>query len=200
MINKITLHAGHNKQGKIACGASDYLDESKECRWLRKKITPILKKSGIQVKNATINDGRNQQDVLNRIVYICNSEKNVDLNAALHMNACAHENKANGKTKGVEVHIKPVANDDAQYTKTKTTMKYKVATYICKNLEKIGFTNRGVKFNDHLYFLNHTNKPAILVEVCFVDDLDDANLYKNNKEKIAKAIADAIIKWNKVSK
>ena len=31
-ITKVTVHAGHNKNGKIACGASDYIDESKEAR------------------------------------------------------------------------------------------------------------------------------------------------------------------------
>lgn len=28
-INSVTVHARHNKQGKIVCGASDYIDESK---------------------------------------------------------------------------------------------------------------------------------------------------------------------------
>ncbi|RKI24644.1 N-acetylmuramoyl-L-alanine amidase, partial [bacterium D16-36] len=31
-ITKVTAHAGHNRPGRIACGASDYLDESKETR------------------------------------------------------------------------------------------------------------------------------------------------------------------------
>lgn len=31
-IRKVTVHAGHNPFGKIVCGASDLLDESKEER------------------------------------------------------------------------------------------------------------------------------------------------------------------------
>ena len=31
-IKAVTIHAGHNPRGKIACGASDYIDESTEAR------------------------------------------------------------------------------------------------------------------------------------------------------------------------
>lgn len=189
MIKKITLHAGHNKQGKIACGASDYLDESKECRVIRKKVAAILKKKGIEVVNTTVNNGTSQANVLARIVSACNLEKDADLHVSLHMNACTHSVK-DGKTKGVEVHVKPTGD-------VKTTTKYKVADKICKKIAKLGFTNRGVKFNEHLYFLNHTAKPAILVEICFVDDFDDAALYKKYKDEIAQAIAASILAYKK---
>lgn len=195
-IKKITLHAGHNKNGKIACGASDYLDESMECRWLKRKIAPILRKSGIKVKDTTVNNGTSQGNVLARIVNACNSELEVDLNVSLHMNAFKHSKK-DGKTKGVEVHIRPEPNDDENYTLTKKTLKYKVAKRVCKEIEKLGFTNRGVKFNSSLYFLNQTKKPAILIESCFVDDADDYALYTKKKKEVAQAIANAIIYFNK---
>lgn len=194
MIKKITLHAGHNKQGKIACGASDYLDESKECRIIRKKVAAILKKKGIEVVNTTVNNGTSQANVLARIVSACNLEKDADLHVSLHMNACSHSTK-DGKTKGVEVHIRPTP--DKKTFDVKDTLKYKVADKICKKIAKIGFTNRGVKYNGSLYFLNHTNGPALLVEICFVDDFDDAALYKKYKDEIAQAIAAAILAYKK---
>jgi N-acetylmuramoyl-L-alanine amidase len=40
--------------------------------------------------------------------------------------------------------------------------------------------------------LNHTKAPAVLIEVCFVDDPDDVKLYKKTYKKIAKVIADSI--------
>ena len=43
-INVVTVHGGHNPQGKIACGASDYIDESKEDRIITKKVVALLKK------------------------------------------------------------------------------------------------------------------------------------------------------------
>ena len=40
-IKAVTVHGGHNPQGKIACGASDYIDESNcyQCtlEWLRQE-------------------------------------------------------------------------------------------------------------------------------------------------------------------
>lgn len=185
MIKKVTTHAGHNKQGKIACGASDYLDESKECRYINKLLIKELKKHGIKVKNATVNNGLSQTDVLAKICAICNLTKNVDLNISLHMNACSHEKKKDGKTKGVEVWIHENGSSK--------DLTRAVAEGICSNIATLGFTNRGVKTTKNLYFLNRTNKPSLLVEICFVDDVDDATLYMKNKKKIAKAIAEAIL-------
>lgn len=138
-----------------------------------------------------MNNGKNQSDVLRRIREKIEAEKSVDVNVSLHMNACRHE-AADGKTKGVEVCIKPVAGDDKQHTKTKATAKYKLAKRICENIAEIGFTNRGVKFRDDLYILNQTSKPTVLVELCFVDDKDDAELYQKNKKEVARAVVKAV--------
>ena len=42
-IKAVTVHGGHNPQGKIACGASDYIDESREDRIITKKVIRLLK-------------------------------------------------------------------------------------------------------------------------------------------------------------
>ena len=44
-IKAVTVHGGHNPAGKIACGASDYIDESKEDRIITKKVIRLLKKN-----------------------------------------------------------------------------------------------------------------------------------------------------------
>ena len=64
-------------------------------------------------------------------------------------------------------------------------------------MSKLGFTKRGVKTTNSLYFLNHTKAPAILVETCFVDDKDDYILYKKKRDLVAMAIASAVINHNK---
>ena len=69
---------------------------------------------------------------------------------------------------------------------------------ICNQLSKVGFKNRGVKTTSGLWVLNKTVKPALLIEVCFVSDPDDAKLYKANRDKVAKAIVQAILNYNKV--
>lgn len=39
--------------------------------------------------------------------------------------------------------------------------------------------------------------PAILIEVCFVDDKDDVKLYRKDKDAVAKAIVKAVLNHNK---
>ena len=195
MIEKVTVHAGHNAPGKVACGASDYLDESKETRYLCKKVVRLLQKDGISAVNCTVNNGKSQSDVLQKIRTKVEKVYGADLNVSLHMNAAYHSGK-DGRTKGVEVCIRPVPMDDKYHTRTRATTKYKVADAICKKIAKLGFTNRGVKFRDDLYILNKTSKPTVLVEICFVDDKDDAELYKQNKVAVAKAIVKAVLKYN----
>ena len=185
-IDVVTVHGGHNPSGKIACGATGILDESKEDRIITKKVIELLKKHKIKAYDTTCNDGRNQTDVLQKICAKCNSHKDVDLNISIHFNSGAGDKKGNGKTTGSEVYLTAKAND-----------KYDVAKRICNQLENIGFTNRGVKVRDNLYFLNRTNEQAILIEVCFVDDKDDAKLYNAHKDDVAHVIVQAILNHNK---
>ena len=182
-LKVVTVHAGHNPSGKIACGASDYIDESTEARYITKKVVALLKKGGIKATNCTVSDGVSQKSVLTKICNKCEAVSNVDLNVSIHFNALTHS-KADGKTKGVEVHLTSQAG-----------CKGPVAKKICSGIAGLGFVNRGLKINKGLYFLNHTSKPSILVEVCFVDDEDDAKLYKKKKDEIAAIIADAILTY-----
>jgi N-acetylmuramoyl-L-alanine amidase len=56
-----------------------------------------------------------------------------------------------------------------------------------------GLLNRGAKHRKDLSFLSKTSKPAILIEVCFVNSKEDVRLYQANFEGICSAIADAIL-------
>lgn len=80
------------------------------------------------------------------------------------------------------------------WMRTAEGIKKKAGAKICSKMEQLGFTNRGIKTTKNWYFLNHTKASAILIEVCFVDDKDDTKLYKNNRDAVAEAIAEAIIK------
>ncbi len=183
-ITKVTVHAGHNKNGKIACGASDYIDESKEARIICKKVIKLLKKNGIKAKNCTVNNGTSQSDVLRKICQKCNSLRR-QLDISIHFNASVHSPE-DGKTKGVEVLL--YTNDG---------IKADIAKRICNRISNIGFTNRGIKVRKDLAFLKNTTASAILVEICFVDDWDDARLYKKSKDAVAQAIAGAVLNYNK---
>lgn len=61
-------------------------------------------------------------------------------------------------------------------------------------MKALGFTDRGLKTSKDLYYLKHTKAPAMLFEICFVDDKDDYLLYKSvGADKIGKALAEAIL-------
>lgn len=175
----IALHAGHNKSGKIACGAVDYLDESKECRWICRKVVKKLKRKGIKCCDVTVNNGKSQTDVLMKIVDKIRAKRDVTLNISFHMNANTHSGK-DGKVKGVECWIYP------------GSPAKKTAEKICDEISKLGFTNRGVKTSRSLYILHTTNEPTILIELCFVDDKDDATLWKKKKRQVVKSIVNVL--------
>lgn len=178
---KFNISAGHNPDNKTACGASckaTNMYESTEARYQTKKVIEYLKGDKHTTYNCTCDNGTSQKDVLKKIVAKCNQHF-VDLDVSIHFNSGAEDEKGNGRTTGVEV----------LYTNSAVLPK---ANLICKNLEAIGFKNRGAKKDDHKYFLNQTDSKAILIEVCFVDDMDDAKIYKSNRDNIARAIADGI--------
>lgn len=184
-ITAVTVHGGHNPKGKIACGSSDYIDESKEDRIITKKVVALLKKSGIKAYNCTVKNGKSQTDVLRKICAKCN-KKVRDIDISIHFNATNHQKLPDKKTIGTEVWVRSTDG-----------VRGDLAKKICNKISKIGFTNRGVKTTNNLWVLNQTNRPALLIEVCFVTDPDDAKLYKANKDKIAQAIVDAILAHNK---
>lgn len=184
-IRKVTVHGGHNPSGKIASGAVGILDESKEDRIIAKKVAKKLRLHGVKVKNCTVDNGTGQTDVLKKICAKCNAY-GADLDISIHFNSGASDRKGNGRTTGTEVLLTANAGD-----------KGDIAKRICRQMAKRGFTNRGVKVTKNLYFLNHTKAPAILVEVCFVDDRDDAVLYRSDKDAVADAIVNAVLNHNK---
>ena len=181
---KFNVHAGHTKSGTIGSGAKSLIDESVETRKVAKELTRLLREKGHTVYTCTNDKAVSERDNLQKIVAKCNAHK-VDLDVSIHFNSGAKDVKGNGKSCGTEVWICSGGS-----SKKKTC-----ATKVCKNIAKLGYTNRGVKVSDNLYVLNHTLSPAILVECCFVDDKDDVTLYhkaRGNYKAIAKAIADAI--------
>ena len=175
----INVHAGHNPDGKKGCGAVGLIKESTENRKVTKRVIELLRNEGHIVYDCTVDNGTSASDVLNKIVKKCNANT-VDLDVSIHFNACVNDLKGNGKTTGTEVYVyneKSKAQDEA--------------LRICENIAKLGFKNRGIKLRPNLKVLKKTKAPALLVECCFVDDLDDVKLY--NTEKMAVAIASGIV-------
>ena len=179
------VHAGHNPDGKVACGAVDLIKESTEARKVKFEVINKLRKLGHTVYDCTVDNGTSQNDVLSKIVSKCNEHK-VDIDISIHFNSGRDDEKGDGSIGGTEVYI------------SSYNSKCKVAAEkVCSEMSKIGFKNRGVKTGS-LYFLRHTNSPAMLIECCFVDDADDIKIY--NHEKVAESIVKAITDGKKVNK
>lgn len=71
----------------------------------------------------------------------------------------------------------------------------KLANYIYDEIMKIypdQTKGRGVLFTSSLYEIIRTNAPAVLLEIAFHDNPDDAAWIINNETEIAQAIADGI--------
>lgn len=179
-IRSFNVHAGHNPSGKVACGSVGYLNESDENRNVCNGLIEKIKNAGHVAYNCTCDDGISQKDVLQKIVAKCN-QHTVDLDISVHFNALSKEYISDGKTKGVEVWIHP-NNRGKEVEKT--------AQAICNSVAKLGFTNRGVKYSDGLYVIKNTKSPAMLIECCFVDDVDDFQLYECSK--MVQAIYDGL--------
>lgn len=176
---KFNVHAGHNPDGKIACGAVGLIKESTEARKVKKELIKLLREKGHTVYDCTCQNGASQTDVLKRIVAKCNQHK-VDLDISIHFNAGANDKMGNDKTTGTEVYV---------YSETSSAKP--AAERVVKQIAALGFRNRGVKTRKDLYVLRRTNSPAMLIECCFVDDKDDVTLY--NAKKMAAAIAAGIL-------
>ena len=103
----------------------------------------------------------------------------------LHLNACVNDTKGNGKTTGAEILVHNLEKGIS------------VEEKILKNIEQLGFRNRGVKKRTDLLNMNTCKKKQgvsyALIEVCFIDDLDDMKLYQAKKDEVVDAIAQGII-------
>lgn len=178
---KFNVHAGHGKQDSKSCGAyTSLMKESIENRLVKDELIRLLTLNNDIVYDTTVDYPTSQADCLTKIIKKCNANK-VDLDVSIHFNSGRNNLSGDGSIGGVEVLI---YNDSARPQ----------AERICKKLEALGFRNRGVKVNKNLSFLAQTYAPALLVEVCFVDDADDTKLYyKLGYKTVAKAIAEGIL-------
>lgn len=175
---KINVHAGHNADGKVACGAVGLIKESTEARKVKNEVIKQLKALGHTVYDCTVNDAKNVSANLSEIVSKCNAHE-ADLDVSIHFNSGRNDKKGDGDNAGVEVWLYNASSKAKSY-----------ATNVCKAVAALGFDNRGVKYSTGLYVLKHTKAPAMLIECCFVDDADDIKLY--NYKTMAAAIVKGI--------
>ena len=164
---KIVINAGHTKSGK-GTGAVGKLVESIETRIIAYELMKQLSTSDHEVIPAVFDRHENN---LKAAVDIAN-ENDADLFISIHLNG--------GGGNGCEAY-------------TWKAKQLPRAVKMCKNLQDLGFKNRGVKDGSHLYVIKNTKCEAILIEVCFVgSDIDYSLFTTHSYTKIAKAIKDSL--------
>lgn len=188
-MEKFNVHGGHDAQGHGASGACSKIEgigwfyESIEDRNVKNDVIDLLKSNGKTVYDCTVDSAGTQQSNLSQIVAKCNAH-NVDRDLSIHFNSGRDDESGDGDNAGVEVWL--YDDSDKQLIEE--------AERICNNISKLGFDNRGVKFNRKFSVLKNTTAKAIIIECCFVDDKDDVVIYKKVGHKsIAKAIVEGIL-------
>lgn len=170
---KIGLNAGHTISGP-GYGAAEKLIESVETRAVTAALSFYLKNAGVEVVDCTINTASSQTAYLSKVVELANAQ-DLDWFVSIHFNA--------GGGQGVEVY-------------TYEGRRYPDALDVCNNISALGFKNRGVK-SGNLYVIKKTKAKSMLIEVCFVDSAD-AELYQSvGEDKIAQAIAAALVDYKR---
>lgn len=168
---KIAISAGHSSKCR---GMSDIIDEVDEARRVCTQVCNDLFDAAVPFEGPYFDDvSTEQNENLQRICDWHNS-KSRDLDVSVHFNANQHTSK-------------PVGTE-CWYV-TQEELAADMATAIADAGE---LKDRGPKYTSSLYFLNHTEKPAILIEVCFGDSQADCDAYRENFRGICAAIASTL--------
>lgn len=173
---KIAGRSGHNP---LAKGAVGIVDETTEDR----KIFLASKKYLQEVGNEFIECyPGNMNGISTELMWGINKANNsgASLFYSVHLNKAY--NSYDGAI-GSEIWLHPIAS--------KTTIKK--ANNILKNLESLGFKNRGIKYSRDLAELNSTAMEAMIIESFFCEAIGDVNLYKKvGADALGFAIANGI--------
>jgi N-acetylmuramoyl-L-alanine amidase len=168
---RIVISSGH---GKHVRGASGYIDEVDEARRVVQDVAVMLRRAGVEVATYHDNQSHSQNENLHRIVD--------------HHNSFAAEGR-----RDVSVHFNAyVETEKAMGTECLYVSQERLAESVAAAIAQAGhLIDRGAKYRDDLYFLNHTTGSlgAILIEVCFVDSESDAAHYDEHFSAIVGAIA-----------
>jgi len=140
-------------------------------------MVPYLKSSGVQVF-------RNTPDMTAASSIVQSNQSNVDLHVAIHSNA-APEGAA-GTYRGTDVYYAPIGG-----------LSKKFAEIVVRNMKKIyPLPDKVVALPTFtLGEVLRTNAPAVLIEVAYHDNVEDATWIKNNIDAIAKAISLSITEY-----
>ena len=164
---RIVISSGH---GLHVRGAADLIDEVEEARRVVPEVAKNLERLGHEVVEFHDDTSTTQEENLHTIVNFHNSQDR-NLDVSVHFNCYVPTDGG----RGVEVLYL-----------TQASLAEKVSAAIA---EAGGLINRGAHKRSDLFFLNGTDEPAILLEICFVDAGADVEAYNKTFGAICAAIA-----------
>lgn len=164
------IHGGHAPSGKKGSGAVGIVNESIVDREIKDAVIAKLRALGHTAYDCTCENGGSATEVLKDICNKANAHT-VDLDVSIHLNCY------DGTAKGTEVLVYQLGGKAEQYAKN-----------IVNSIAELGYTNRGVKVRNDLYYLKHTKNTALLIETFFCDNQEDVNRYSLD------SMANAIVK------
>jgi len=168
---RIVISSGH---GKYVRGASGLIDEVDEARKVVPEVVKWLTVSGHEVVEFHDDTSTTQDQNLKTIVNYHNSQTR-DLDVSVHFNAYVPTDGGRG------VEVLYVTQDT-------------IAEEVARAISAVsGLIDRGAHHRSDLYFLNGTEEPSVLIEVCFVDAAADVEQYNEHFVEICAAIAGALV-------
>lgn len=179
-MKKVVIDAGHGGADSGAIGGGIYEKD------LNLDVAKMVQEK-LMKKNIYVYMTRTKDETLtleDRVNY--SNEINPDIFVSIHTNSTVKEDSY-----GLETHY----FKDNSY-KLAQTVHGEFASY--KNLKKWETIDRGV-IKSRFYVINHTEAPAILIEMGFISNLDERSklIKKGRKEDIAESIVDGILEYLK---
>ena len=90
----------------------------------------------------------------------------------------------------------PAANGTEVYVYSQSSPAYRLAQDIQDSIvDTLGTKDLGVKINTSLYVLRKTSMPALLIELAFITNSEDAELLRNDRYLFAYAIYRGILDY-----
>lgn len=171
MSKKVFIDAGHGGNDSGAVGVNNLLEKDINLS-VAKKVYDFLKNQGVEIKLSRTNDKTLE---LNERTSDANSWK-ADCFVSIHCNAF------NKEACGVETY---------SYSESTSNLAVNIHEEILKS--KCYTKNRGVK-NAKFYVLKYTNMRSCLIELAFIDNVEDAKILIEKQDELAEAIAKGICK------
>lgn len=167
---RIGLRAGHSDN---CTGAVGIVDEHEQMKKYYVAVKSVFEQYGHTIIDCNSNSNT-QTGELSEGASKANSA-NCNLFISLHMNCF------DGSAHGTEVLVSSPSSTAYQY-----------AQRLVNNFAELGFTNRGVKF-ENLYEMNHISCGNIISEICFCDSKEDIDIYsKYSWDQLAHVLCNAV--------